>query len=554
MRGTRLAFVLLPMFAACTGKIEQHAFEPPNPDPTVLGPDGQPIECSGVATTPGERALQRLTSRELDRTVAAALGDTTHAFASRMSSSDELLSAKQRTFRAQTASTVWAEGAILAAEEVSIAVAAKPQYQACTGATERACVQSLVAETGRILWRRTLTTDDVAAVMAAFDTARADGTAQDAMQTALQTLLVAPDFFFFQQPANGEVKGTVLAERLASALWQQGPDLALVDAAESGALDTTEGFDAQLERMLADPRADETFRNFMQHWLAPEKVATIAESLGSATRNPSLYPDFKSPGDGADGLQFANALDAWMASEARVNGGTFESLLLSPKIAVNEAIARNLGLPAATGIELRMNDTNRRVGVLGQPGVLTAFGRFESSDPVHRGVFLLRHALCNDLPPPDASVNTSLPAQAEFATTRDRFTSATTNSACAGCHKLINPLGFAFENFDAIGRFRTTEGTAAVDATATLPNAKQSQVDGLADLALVMSSDPTVRSCVARQFSSWALKRVVTEGEYCTVRNGAAPFFEGSGSIAGLVRALVRSDAFTRPALPGSTP
>jgi hypothetical protein len=182
--------------------------------------------------------------------------------------------------------------------------------------------------------------------------------------------------------------------------------------------------------------------------------------------------------------------------------------------------------------------------------VLAAFGRFEASDPVHRGVFLLRHALCNDVPPPDANVNTALPPVDDFPTTRARFVSATVDTQCAGCHALINPLGFAWENFDAVGRFRAEERSTAVDATATLPTSPPAPVDGLSDLARVLASDPQVRSCLTRQFAAWALRRQVDDGQFCAVRAHADGFFEPSGPLSSLVKAVLASDAFRAPAAP----
>lgn len=517
-------------------------------------PPGSPIdeldtapECIDVTSATAARELQRLTSRELDRTVVAVLGDPTHAFANRLASTDELISAKQRYFRAQSATAVWAEAELLAAEEVSLAAALRPVFIECSG-DERACARTFIERYGRRLWRRTLGTSEVDTVLATYDAARAEGTHVDGIQTALMTLLVSPDFFFFQAAPEGEApKGTVLAERLSSFLWQQGPDDALLDAAENGALDTAEGFEAQVDRMLADPRADETFANFLSHWLAPEKVATIQDSLGAAARHSALYPDFKPPGSGADGDAYMRALAGFFSTEARVRDGSFERLMTSPKLVVNEAVARNLGLPAATGLELRDTDTPRRIGVLGQPAVLTAFGRFEGSDPVHRGVFLLRHALCNDVPPPDASVNTALPPAESYPTTRARFTDATQNDSCKSCHALINPLGFSMENFDAVGRFRTDEQGNAVDATAKIPTSPRIEVDGLADLSQTLARDPMVRSCLARQFTTWALRRSVDQGQFCEVRARSKSFFEEAGPIASLVRAVLTSDNFRNP-------
>jgi Protein of unknown function (DUF1588)/Protein of unknown function (DUF1592)/Protein of unknown function (DUF1595)/Protein of unknown function (DUF1585) len=547
----RLRIASLFLCLSCTGTItgSPQTLAPPDDVPQAEG------ECAQIQAAAGVRELQRLTSRELDRTVADVLGDASHAYALRLGATDELIGAKQRYFRARSANAVWAEGAVLAAEEVAQTAAAKPGFSACAG-DERMCARQFIMQVGRRLWRRTLNVDEIESTLSLYDVARTDASQSEAVATVLQSLLSAPHFFFFQQPsAEGSLGGTVLAEQLASTLWQQAPDVELLNAAEIGTLDSAQGLQDQVARLLADPRADDTFAVFLKAWLAPEKVATIDEALAQATRQPEVYSLFKSPGNGADGLAYGAALDSFLRAEARVETGTFENVMSSPKVAVNEAVARNLGLPVASTLELRSTESPRRRGILGQPAVLMAFGRFESSDPVHRGVFLLRHALCNDVPPPDANVNTTLPAAEAFNTTRDRFVAATKNGSCAGCHALINPLGFAFENFDAVGKFRTTENSHAVDARATLlllPGAPQ--VDGLGELAQQLAQDPVVRSCVARQFTSWALRRSVTNAEYCAVRNRAAPFFSGPGALKNLITALISSDGFARPHLAGKTP
>jgi hypothetical protein len=173
---------------------------------------------------------------------------------------------------------------------------------------------------------------------------------------------------------------------------------------------------------------------------------------------------------------------------------------------------------------------------------------------VHRGVFLLRQVLCRPLNPPDMMVNTTLPEATAFKTTRDRFVSATKDSACAGCHAAINPLGFAFENFDAVGGFRLDEAGTPVDATATLPildaTGQSARVDGEAALAAVLAQSPEVRSCLARQFGAWALHRGLTQAEQCALRPHTQGFSEGPGAFSALVRGLLRSPSFAQPQLP----
>ncbi|MBL8957553.1 MAG: DUF1588 domain-containing protein [Myxococcaceae bacterium] len=552
---TRLFFVCA--LAACEATITKPVgVTPTGPDDTPPAPDA----CEGIVSAPGAWPLQRLTSRQLQRTVTRVLGDDTHAYDLRLAATDEVLDARLRYALAVSANPVVAEGLVLAAEDVSIAAVSRFP---CSGADPRACASDLATRLGRLLWRRTLTSAEVNRLLADYDATRIEGGSYaEGASSVLHGLLAAPDFFFLQQPggesgAAPRLTGTRLAERLAFTLWHEGPDAELLDAAEAGMLDTPAGLDAALDRLLADPRATEAFGDFLVHWLSPEKATTVNVALAPATRHPGLYPAFRAPGAvGGDGEAFGAALSTFLSRAGRPDTGTFTSLLTSDELVVNEAVARNLDLPApASGAtEVRKSETARRRGVLGQPGVLTALGRFEASDPVHRGVFLLRHAMCFPLPSPDANVNTTLPELGgELKTTRDRFTAPTQAAACAGCHALINPLGFSFENFDAVGKYRETENGAPVDATATLPitvDGKKVAVDGLGELADVLARDPDVRECLAKQFASWALHRTLTPAEACAVRDSTKAFTTGDGAFKDLVRGVVTASSFNAPVLP----
>jgi|GEM_PF-2794294 len=560
--GIRWSVGLL-LLAACDAKITTPPLIEEEVQSTpITGP------CSSVSPTIGAWPLQRLTSDQLQRTVDAILHDTSHAYTERLGSTDEVLNSRLRYFYAASGNAVVAEGLVLAAEEVAEEAMANPQLQAqlaCAAtdaAGQRLCAKTLVESLGRKLWRRALAPSDVNAMLAVYDLARSGGSHADGLQGALHGLLAAPDFFFLQQPqgtsgAQAKLSGTVLAERLALTLWQEAPDETLLAAAETGALDTAEGFDAQLTRLLADPKANRAFAAFLKHWLSPEKTSSIDFALLSATRQPALYPKFAapSPTSAGDGVAFTRALDTYLEQNAIVRTSTLADLLLADQLVVNEAVARNLNLPlpAAGTTDVRVSDHARRRGVLGQPALLTAFGRFEASDPVHRGVMLLRQMMCRPLNPPDMMVNTTLPEATQFKTTRDRFVTATKDAACAGCHAQINPLGFSFENFDAVGAFRDQEAGNPVDATATLPilkNGVRAQVDGLAQLSAVLAADPEVRACLGRQFAAWALRRGLTDGEYCSVSKHTLTFAEGPGAFVDLVRGVLTSTSFIQPQLP----
>jgi Protein of unknown function (DUF1588)/Protein of unknown function (DUF1592)/Protein of unknown function (DUF1595)/Protein of unknown function (DUF1585) len=539
--------------AACVGEL--HGPIPSAPPP--------PSACDEVEARVGQWPLQRLTSRQLTLSVQAVLGDGTGAYQRRLGATDEVVDSRLRYFVAWSGNTVVAEGLVLAAEEVADAAVLSPALasaRACAAsdaAGQRACADQFVATFGHRLWRRTLSNDEREGVLGVYDLARSEGDHTAGLQAALHALLASPDFFFLQQPTSGaRLSGTVLAERLSLTLWQQGPDDELLTAAETGALETEEGLNAQLDRLLADPRANLAFADFLKHWLSPEKTSSVELALASATRS-SGYPLFHPPSgtSAGDGVAFTEALDAWLARTATLQGGDVHTLMLDEHVVVNEAITRNLGLAAPNAsLEVRESDTPRRRGVLGQPAVLAAFSRFEASDPVHRGVFLLRQGLCRPLNPPDAMVNTTLPDATAFKTTRDRFVSATKDSACAGCHAQINPLGFAFENFDAVGAFRAAEGVTPVDATAVIPlydaQSRPRNVDGLGELAAVLADDPEVRACMSRHFAAWALHRGLTSSEYCALAPSVSGFREGGGDFRALVRGLITSASFLQPEAP----
>ncbi|MBL9039290.1 MAG: DUF1588 domain-containing protein [Archangium sp.] len=563
MRLTLSLLAITASLVSCEGRIAGPLPEKVVSATTTFDP------CRDVAPEVGTWPLQRLTSRQLERSVEAVLADTTHAYSLRLGGTDEVVNSRLRYFLASSANDVVAEGLVLAAENVSVAavssaaLASQLQCTASDVAGQRACAKRVISTFGRRLWRRTLATSEVDALTNTYDVARTDGTYLDGVQTALHALLASPDFFLLQQPGgtSGEaaaLTGTVLAERLALTLWQEGPDDALLSAAEDGVLDTAEGFDAQLNRLLMDPRANLAFADFLKHWLSPEKTSSIDAALSSATRQPQLYPQFRAPSESSsgDGPAYARALEGFFAHSASAGTGTLRTLLLDDTLVVNEAVARNLGLPApaAGQTEVRTPETPRRRGVLGQPALLTAFGRFEASDPVHRGVFLLRQVMCRPLNPPDMMVNTTLPEATLFKTTRDRFTAATTDAACAGCHGQINPLGFSFENFDAVGAFREKENDVAVDATATLPlirtDGQVATVDGVSDLAAVLADDAEVRRCLVRQFAAWALHRGLTDREYCALQPQTASFGSGDGAFRDLIRGVLTSPSFTTPVLP----
>ena len=225
------------------------------------------------------------------------------------------------------------------------------------------------------------------------------------------------------------------------------------------------------------------------------------------------------------------------------------TLLTAPYTVIDETLADIYGvtLPAdhqpGDVVDL---DPSQRAGLLTQAGMLAAHAHFNQSSPVHRGVIVRESFLCQPLPPPPEDVDDSPPDPDPNATTRERFGEHTENPACAGCHVLIDGIGFGFENYDAVGAYRTMEGTLPVDASGEVTQAEgiEGPFDGVIELAAKLASSPDVEACVAQQWFNYALGRVQSDNDVCSTDLLLTGFVESGGNVRELMLALVATDAF----------
>ncbi len=420
-----------------------------------------------------------------------------------------------------------------------------------TAADETSCVADFIAEFGRRAYRRTLTTQERDELLAVYASARATVDFAGSVQTLLIAILTAPDFLYLLEhdPDDAEVgdvvavAGPELASRLSYFLWDSMPDEELLAAAEAGDLDDAAAVEAQARRMLADPRADRAIRRFLVEW-------TFVDGLAHAAKDPTQYGWF-TPELAGD---LRTSLLTTLESTLRGPEPTLAAFLAPSTMFVNEAIAQAYGIEGVSGdafVEVEV-DADQRPGLLTHPAVLALAAKATRADPIARGLFVREQLLCADLPPPPATdengdpIDFDVPAPEPGVTNRERFFEHTASPSCSGCHTLLDPIGFGFEHYDAVGRYREIdENGNDVDASGEVIAAGDldGTFDGASELLARMGGSQHVAECVATQWFRYSLGRREGAADGCTTDTIAQRFVESDMNIQELLIAIATSDA-----------
>ena len=423
-------------------------------------------------------------------------------------------------------------------------------------ADERACAAEIVSRLARRAYRRPVTPGDVDILLGFFDSGREDGGSFDAgIQLALERMLVDPDFLLrIERDPAGAAAGAPyrlsdveVASRLSFFLWGSIPDDPLLDAVEQGTLTEPAVLEAQVRRMLADPRARSLVDDFAVQWLH-------LRNLEDVTGDPVPFPDFD------DNLveAFRQETTLFLASTLREDRSVLD-LLSADYTFVDERLARHYGIPGVYGSRFRrvaLPDREQRGGLLGHGGLLALTSYPTRTSPVLRGKWLLDTILGAPPPSPPADVP-ALPERGEggAATVRERLERHRQAPACATCHASIDPPGFALEQFDGLGVWRTADEFGnPIDATATMPDGRT--VAGMAGLrALLLERPERFAGTVTEKLLSYALGRGLEHVDRpivrAVVRDAAAEDYRWSALIAGIVKSpafLMRNAADAAPA------
>jgi len=349
------------------------------------------------------------------------------------------------------------------------------------------CANKILSTVARRAYRRPVADAEMKQLMGFFESGRQKGGSFDSgIETALAFTLVSPQFLFrFEKDPDNVAAGSSyrvsdleLASRLSFFIWSSIPDDQLLDAAIKGRLKDPAVLEAQVKRMLADERARALGANFAGQWL-------YLRNLRAKYPIDDVFPDFD------DNLRKAMQRETEMLYESVVlEDRSALTLLNADYTFMNERLAKHYGVPGIYGDQMRrvtVKDEYRK-GILGHASILTLTSNDDRTSPVTRGKYILTNILGTPPPPPPPNVPPLNELSGRVLTMRERMLEHRANVVCANCHRLMDPIGLSLENFDAVGKWRTTDGGAAIDAHDTLYNG--AKVDGPVALRNVIMNHP----------------------------------------------------------------
>jgi hypothetical protein len=409
---------------------------------------------------------------------------------------------------------------------------------------ELACAKSIFRTLTRRAFRRAVTDADIAPLLAIYEEGRAEGGFERGIEQGVMRLLVAPEFLLRIEtdPATAtpgrpyRISDFELASRLSFFLWSSIPDDQLLDLAERRRLSTPAVLDAQVARMVADERFSAFVEGFAGQWL-------FLRNLSAVIPVQQNFPDF----DDSLRQAFRRETELFFESIVREERSAFD-LLRANYTFVNERLARHYGIANVKGTTFRrvtLGEDTQRAGLLGQGSILTVTSYPDRTSPVVRGKWVLENLL--GAPPPAPPPNVPPLAPANFAdlprSVRERMTQHRRNPVCASCHSMMDPIGLALENFDAVGKLRTREESGApIDASGGLPDGtKFVGAKGLTDALL--RSDVFVKT-LTEKMMTYALGRGLEHYDAPAVRAVVREAASRDHRVTALIRAIVRSAPF----------
>jgi hypothetical protein len=547
---TPLGVVALGALAlACTGVVggeEEKGSGPGGPSGTGATGSGGIVD-PGVPLTedPGRKDMHRLNTAEYNATVKDVLGtqlqpanpswrggeiDGWDNIASQLGVDDTQY---ERYFTAAND----------LAEEFFANPALKARYVTCATTDDATCVNGIINNAGLHIFRRPLSTEEVATYFKAYQGARTIGDDHDqSLKVVLRALLSSAEFLYRIEidpdPASTTphaVTAYELASRLSYFLWSSAPDDALLAAAADSSLVADAGLGAAVDRMLTDAKAQRLIENFAGQWLGGRKIA-------EKTVDPAVYPDWNPDLAGAAQRELYAYFGEFLSGARPWN--TFLSAdvnFLEPPLAALYGVA-------GTGRTEVTTDT--RYGFLGLGGFLAASSVAARTSPTLRGRWILQNLLCNKPadPPPMVPELEEQSADLSNLSIREKLEAHRANPACAGCHSIIDPYGLALEEYDGIGKYRTSypDGTP-IDASAVVPptdvNPQGLTFSGLNGLSQAVGADPRFMTCVGSKLLTYGLGRLTTESDKPYLKT-ITDAWAANPTLPALIRSLALSAPF----------
>lgn len=401
----------------------------------------------------------------------------------------------------------------------------------------------------RRAFRRPATTEEIEKFQKFYDDELTLSDELGAKQALIMATILTPQFLYrIDLEETGESGDLVLndgykiANRLSYFLWGSMPDDILLDAAENDALATDEAINEQVLRMLKDPRAADLVGEFYRQWLG-------LNALTALTKDVEFYPTY----DNSLNQDYLESAMRFVKHVHFEGGGDVETLLTSDKLFLTPDLAVALGESGST--DEPISKPGERAGILTNPALMYLLSYPDQSSPIHRGIFVREKVLCQPLPAPPMDLDIKPPDIDPTLTTRERFTQLTASSFCTSCHVRIDPLGFGFENYDAMGSYRAKDGNVDVDNSGDLSFTADPTLAGKyrggIELAGRLAGASEVQECIGANWFQFAHGRRQTSKDTCETKQLLKTFSKNGARFEDLMSSIATSDAFRYRLLQG---
>ncbi len=411
-----------------------------------------------------------------------------------------------------------------------------------------ACAKTILKRVGRLLYRRPLSSEEIDGSAAiARDATATRGDFHAGLAYALQSMMESPDFLFIvENPEGDTLDAFSRATRLSFLLWNATPDDVLLTAAEKGDLDQKSGLTKQVDRMIASPRFKDGVRAFFSDMLSLDDVANMQ-------KDTVLYPAFTLVAATDSREQVLRTLTDLLVTK----NGDYREIFTTRSTFISTALGLVYRLPVTnpggwSKIDFAADDP--RAGIQTQLSFAGLHSHPGKSSPTLRGKAIRELLMCQKVPDPPGTVSFDQfnDPNSPNRTARQRLAAHATDSACAGCHKLTDPIGLAMETFDGAGQLRETENGERIDTTGELNGKPYANA---ADLGRLLHDDPAATSCVVNRAYSYAVGRTIVSGEKALIDALEKAFAADKYRFPALIRRIALSDAFLRvSAAPPTTP
>lgn len=413
----------------------------------------------------------------------------------------------------------------------------------CTGTDRRACARKFVEQSGARAYRAPLSdATDLERHLKLYDLG-AKTSHEHGIELVLRGMLQSPRFLYRVELGSSDkvaenavrLSDYEMAARLSYVFWKTLPDSALTQAAAAGKLHTESEIEAQLQRMLADPKGKLALRQFLENFIHLSQLQNLV-------KDKALYPEWQNQSLRSAMAEQARAFFQYVLDQEH---GSLDALLTSTRVQINKDLASFYGTSGGSTFAAVEHDDGHTAGLFSLPALLAIQAKPSESSPIHRGKFVREALFCEQLPTPPPNIPNPPEVQAGVST-RERMRQHEVDPTCSGCHQRLDPVGFGFEHFDGLGRFRQKDGGREVDASGEVLGSRDAdgKFEGVVELAQRLASSAQVEECMTRQWFRFAVGRFEQRVDDCTVKNTLDAFKAEDTSLHALPRAIVKSAAF----------